>query len=286
MVAQEAVELLAYEFRTCNVDVQVDIPEGLPPLMGDPHQLHQVLVNLMTNAHHAMRRQETPRRIAVSVRHDEARGRVRLEVADSGPGMAPDVRARIFEPFFTTKPSGEGTGLGLSLCRGIVEEHGGTIDVVSEPGKGARFVIELPVLTTAAADTPSRAEETVAKIVAHSVLVVDDEPDVAAILTEALTRDGHTVETAREGGMALDMLKRRAYDLIISDTQMPGLDGQGLYVAIGERYPALQKRVIFLTGDVLSGQKREFLERTGAPCLTKPCDLSEVRRMVQRLAAA
>jgi len=285
-IVQEAVELLGYELRTSDVDVDVDIAPGVPRLSGDPHQLHQVVVNLITNAHHAMRRHPGPRRITLTVRHDPSRDQVRLEVADSGPGIPPDVRARVFEPFFTTKPSGEGTGLGLSLCRGIIEDHGGTIDVTSEPGHGARFVIELPVLTRETKERATDPEERVPRVAAKTVLVVDDEADVAEILAEALSRDGHTVDDARQGATALDMLAVRPYDLIICDTQMPVLDGEGFYIELGRRFPALRNRVIFLTGDVLSREKREFLESTGAPYLTKPCDLAEVRRLVQRTLAA
>src|SRR5258708_7272554 len=92
-----------------------------------------------------MRRQPAARRITITGRQDAARERVRLEVADTGPGIPPANRAKIFEPFFTTKAPGEGTGLGLSLCRGMIEEHGGTIEVESAPGQGTCFVIELPV---------------------------------------------------------------------------------------------------------------------------------------------
>src|SRR6185369_14395729 len=107
-----ALELVAYELRTEGVQVTVDVPEGLPLLWADAHQLHQVLVNMLVNAQHAMRRQTPPRRLAVRVR--PGGGRVRVEIADTGRGIPPEVLARIFEPFFTTKPTGEGTGLGLS----------------------------------------------------------------------------------------------------------------------------------------------------------------------------
>ena len=120
-IVRGAVELLGYQLRTGSIEVIVEIPDGLPPLWADPHQLHQVLVNLIGNAHQAMRHQTEPRRIHVRATHDAAGERVRLEIADTGPGMPPEVRAKIFEPFFTTKPVGEGTGLGLSICRGMIE---------------------------------------------------------------------------------------------------------------------------------------------------------------------
>jgi signal transduction histidine kinase len=284
-VVAGAVELLAYELRTDSVEVTVDYQHDLPRLSADPHQLHQVLVNLIANAHHALRRRPQPRAITLTVRHDAARNLVRMQVADTGPGIPAEIQARIFEPFFTTKAPGEGTGLGLSLCRGIVEEHGGTLEVESEPGRGSRFTIELPIVARPLTVAAPEAIETLPPVTGKAVLVVDDEPDVAAVMAEALERDGHTVDVAPNGAVALDMVAAGAYDLILSDTKMPVLDGEAFYAELARRFPALCQRIIFVTGDVLSQEKRAFLERTGAPFLMKPCDLDEVRRVVHRVLA-
>jgi two-component system sensor histidine kinase/response regulator len=285
-VVEEAVELLAYELKTGGVEIVVDLEEGLPQLWADGHQLHQVLVNLVGNAHHAMRRNPPPRRITIAARHDAPRGRVRLTVTDTGPGIPPEIRAKIFEPFFTTKPAGEGTGLGLSLCRGIIEEHGGTIDVESAPGEGTRFTIQLPVVAAPRGATAGRAtDEALPPVSSKRLLVVDDEADIAGVIAEALGHDGHHADVATNGAMALGMLAKRDYDLIVSDTKMPVLDGESLYAEVGRRFPTLHARVIFVTADVLSREKREFLERTGRPFLTKPCDLDELRRLVHRVLA-
>jgi CheY-like chemotaxis protein len=104
------------------------------------------------------------------------------------------------------------------------------------------------------------------------------------MIAEALARDGHTTEVATNGAMALDMLGRRAYDLVVSDTKMPMMDGEAFFAEAARRFPALARRFVFLTGDVLSREKREFLERAGAPFLTKPCDLAEMRQLIRRLA--
>lgn len=283
-VVQGAVELLAYELRVDDVEIAIDVREDLPILSADPHQLHQVLVNLITNAHQAMRRSPQPRRIAFTARHDAPRGRVRLEVTDTGPGVPQALQAKIFEPFFTTKPTGEGTGLGLSLCRGLIEEHGGTIEVGSGPGRGSRFTIELPLLVRSGAagtETPAALPPVSPK----AILVVDDEPDLAAMIAEVLKRDGHKVGVATNGAMALEMLANHPYDLLVSDVRMPVLDGEGLYLEVERRFPALRERIIFLTGDVLGREKQEFLERVGAPTLVKPCDLGEVRRLVYQVLA-
>ena len=277
-VVEGAVELVAYELRTEGVEVTVDLAAELPLLWADGHQLHQVLVNIIVNAQHAMRRQPGPRRLAVRGRRIDQR--VRLEIADTGRGIPPEVLGRIFEPFFTTKGAGEGTGLGLSLCRGIIEDHGGTITVESVPGRGTTFGIELPIVVPPRAAPRAAAEPRAPASAPSRVLVVDDEAGVAEVVAEAIARDGHETRVASHGGMALEMLAQGGYDAIVSDTKMPVMDGEGFFGEVTRRFPALSRRIVFLTGDVLSREKRIFLEATGAPVLTKPCDLDEVRRVV------
>jgi CheY-like chemotaxis protein len=144
-------------------------------------------------------------------------------------------------------------------------------------------VIELPVAAARGASARVPEEEVLPPVSAKDVLLVDDEPDVAAVVAEAIANDGHRVDTAMNGAIALEMLRTRPYDLIVSDTRMPELDGEGFYAEIRDRFPALRERVIFLSGDMLSREKREFLEGTGRPFLAKPCDLGELRRLVHRV---
>jgi PAS domain S-box-containing protein len=187
-VVREAMELLAYSLRVDRVEVTFELAEGLPVLWADAHQLHQVVVNLVANAHQAMREVAGPRCLTLRTGRDAESRRVWLEVQDTGPGIAAELRGRIFEPFFTTKPPGAGTGLGLSLCQGIVEGHGGWIGVV-EPGaaRGTVFCVELPV------EEPRG--ETVAEVAGAPVLVrgarilvVDDEPGIAGALRTLATQ--------------------------------------------------------------------------------------------------
>jgi len=284
-VVHEALELLAYEMRTDSVDVLSDLAEGLPPLWADGHQLHQVLVNLMTNAHHAMRKAPGPRRITVTTALDATRRRAQLTIGDTGPGVPGELRDKIFEPFFTTKPSGEGTGLGLSLCRGIIEDHGGTIALDSTPGQGATFRIDLPLSDRAIGATAHVDADALPPVSNKRVLVVDDEHEVATLLVEVVAAAGHQVDVAHNGRAALEHLTQHAYDLVLTDTKMPEMDGVALYRQIEHRWPALRGRMVFLTGDVLDAAKREFLEGTGAPFLTKPFDVTDVRRLVHRMLA-
>jgi CheY-like chemotaxis protein len=240
-----------------------------------------VFVNLITNAHHALSQAPPPRRLTIAARHDPSRAALTVDVADNGPGIPPDVRSRIFEPFFTTKPPGEGTGLGLSLCRGIIDEHGGTITVKSVPGGGTVFGIELPVKpppqTSTAAPPRAAAVEPVQQ---RSILVVDDESDVAAVLADLLSVDGHRVEIAPNGARALEKLQAETYDLIMSDLRMPELDGPGLYRTLEHQRHPLVRRFIFVTGDMLGAETRQFLEETAVLFVSKPFDLEQIRRVL------
>ena len=281
-IVREAVELLAYPLRVDNVEVRLELADDLPTLWADPHQLHQVVVNLITNAHHAMHGSTSPRRLTIRTRFTAADSRVSLAVGDTGPGIPPEILGRIFEPFFTTKPMGQGTGLGLPLCQGIVEGHGGTLRVDSKPGEGAVVTIELPVVAAPAGDAKEAAVVARALPPGSRILVVDDEPDVAGVLTDLLKAEHEQVETASDGRAALERLEQAEYDLILCDVRMPGLDGPDLYRSLSLTHPELLSRFVFLTGDTLNPESREFVQQTGAPCLSKPFDFDEVYRVIGR----
>jgi PAS domain S-box-containing protein len=284
-IVKETLALVAYQLEVDEVSVDIALARDLPPVWADPHQLHQVLLNLVTNARHALRTTPPPRRLSITTRHDAEQRRVVLEVADSGPGVPPELRAYVFRPFFTTKSPEEGTGLGLALCHDIVAAHGGSIRVDSAPGGGALFVVELPL------DRPDEAVMppvlTAGGPTRHGrVLVVDDDVELAGVLAAALRAEGHEVELAANGLDALNRLERSRFDVILSDVRMPKLDGPGLYRELQQRHPELLERLVFVTGDILGRETAAFLERTRMAHLTKPFDIKQVRRLVAEVLAA
>ena len=186
---------------------------------------------------------------------------------------------------------GQGTGLGLSLCYGIVQEHEGTIVARSEPGRGATFVIELPVAKTGdhgvlrhspTKDPFAEAPPTVT----GSILVIDDEPWILDLASELLRADGHTVATALGGERALDLLREQEFALIVSDWKMPGLNGVRLYEHLCETKPAAAKFMIFMTGDVVSDDFQNFLRKNSLTCLAKPFAIGEFRSAVAKTLQA
>jgi two-component system NtrC family sensor kinase len=285
-VVNDTLELLAYALQVDNITIHLDLAENLPLLWADVYQIQQVITNLITNAHQAMRESSVLRQLTLTTQCDPARTRVTLTVTDTGPGVPPALQARIFEPFFTTKPIGIGTGLGLSLCRGIIEKHGGTITVRSQPGQGATFCVGLPVEAVRAAAPGSLEGERVPTVPDKSILIIDDEPSIASGLKRLLSRDGYTVETVANGHLALRKLRERSYDLLLSDMRMPEIDGPSLYRTLEHQYPHLLRRVIFLTGDTLNPETKMFLDRSAAPCLIKPCTVTEIRRAIQQVLEA
>jgi len=281
-IVRETVELVSYPLRVDGVDVTLDL-DDVPPLWADPHQLQQVLLNLLTNAHHAVRAVAPPRAITVTMRGDMG-NRIHLRIADNGPGIPAAVRDRIFEPFFTTKPVGQGTGLGLSLCQGIVESHGGTLSLENPPAGGAAFAISIPV--TAPPPATSAVSVVAGQVNGLRVLVIDDEPDVAEVLVDMLSVDGHKADIAPNGRVALERLAHGGYDLVMSDLRMPEFDGSALYHRLQEADDPILRRFIFVTGDTLGPEAQAFLERTGVPTLAKPFVFGEVRKIIQQVLAS
>ena len=279
-IIDSTLALRSYELRVNNIVVDRDYATDLPDVAVDPHQIQQVILNLVINAEQAMLSQRGSGALSVGTRQVDAN--IVVTVQDDGPGIPQDLLNKIFDPFFTTKPVGVGTGLGLSISFGIVQEHGGHIWAESAPGSGARFCIELPVSQVATASTPHTVVQPpkAAAPQQPSVLVVDDEESVRDLLQIVLQDMQMHVEMATNGQEALSLATRRRYDLVVSDLKMPGLSGsefyEKLHASLGPRTP----RFMFVTGDVLSSETNQFLESSNSKCVLKPFDLRDVRKTV------
>lgn len=283
-----AIELLSYGLRAADVAVATEIAPDLPPVLIDATQIHQVLVNLIVNARQALEEKPDERRILIGARHDPESGEVVVSVGDSGAGVPEAIRSRIFDPFFTTKPQGEGTGIGLSVSRGLVEANGGSLRLGAEgPLSGAFFELRLPILPgqdAAPPPEPAPAVET------HRgrALVVDDEEEIAALLCEILARMGLQADRASSGREAQQHLRARAgaYDVVLCDIRMPDVDGPALFRWLEKEQPWLKDRIAFVTGDTLGPAAGRFLARSGCPVVEKPFVPSDIRRVVASLGVA
>jgi PAS domain S-box-containing protein len=253
--------------------------EPVPDVMGNEAQLSQVFLNLLVNAVQALEgRAVADSEIGVRTFTDES-GRAVIEISDTGSGIPSEHLPRIFDPFFTTKPVGLGTGIGLSICHGTVQAMQGEILVESSVGKGSVFRVLLP---PAPGDAPQRlGEVTVGSerrpLAPQRVLVMDDDRAVAEALEQALGAHQVTlVGSAEEGLLAV---RGTRFDTMLCDIMMPGMTGIEFYerLDIAER-----KKVVFITGGVLSELARRFLEEQNVPCLEKPVGIVDLEAALSR----
>ncbi len=254
---KEALKLLRATIPA-TIEINCDAEEDCGPIMGDPTQIHQVIMNLCTNAYHAV--QETGGKIEVSLQevdisYEHTMERVGmkfgkhllLSVKDTGHGMEPAVLERIFEPYYTTKAQGKGTGLGLSVIHGIVKNHGGDITVSSQPGKGSEFNVYLPVID----DIEEEAEFVETLKVTRGderILLIDDEKQIIDIEKQILERLGYQVTSSTDSEKALEKFAAQPdrFDLVITDMTMPKMSGDQLARKMMDIKPEIP--VILCTG--------------------------------------
>jgi PAS domain S-box-containing protein len=278
-----------------DIRLEVTVVERPLPVLADPVQIEQVLLNLVTNARDAI---GGAGRIAVSISSealapDQARvagligpGRyARIEVTDDGPGFDAATRERVFEPFFTTKEVGQGTGLGLSIAYGIVTQHRGAITCASEPGHGATFTIRLPLIEGAApAPVPAPASRLpVAPLPGGSetILVAEDDPALRQVLRRLLERVGYTVVLAQDGleAAALFETRRDQVGLVLLDVIMPGQNGREALDQIRALAPGV--KVIFLSGHTADLADQREVDLGQERLLRKPVEPEELLRVVR-----
>lgn len=275
----DALGLREYDLRLNNIALEKQLAADLPSTAGDPMLLQQVFLNIISNAYDAMKEAAGRGTLRVSTRMDG--DRIRIDFEDDGPGIKdPD---KIFEPFYTTKPVGTGTGLGLSICYGVVQEHGGEIKARKRRRGGAQFTIWLPSSTAepSVAATESVSGEAQPR---GRVLIVDDEEGVLDVQKQVLEQMGVAVLAAGSADEALEILGREKPRAAVLDLKMPGkMGGPQLYRWIQDNRPELARRVLFVTGDVIGGETRAFLEQVGNPYLPKPFDLRDYRNAIRAL---
>lgn len=323
-VVRDAVAVREPHLQTSGIELRLEVADRLPLVYVDHARLEDVLVNLIQNAEAAIasRRDGTvpasgvprhaPGEIVITTRWQGEPDRILVDVADNGSGLREEDLPRVFDPFFTTREVGQGTGLGLSVCYGIVREHGGQITVRNAAVGGAVFTIELPVMaeslaTATAAAVPKAAPSAHARPVVPSpsyalaqppvddlvrdtrkrkALVVDDEESNAALVRRVLAGAGYDVESTTLSRRALVMMERTAYDAVICDVKMPELSGQELYGRVCQIRPEMARRFVFITGDIDGEDTREFLDDSRCSYFMKPFNLERLTAAVDMLTGA
>jgi len=286
VVIEQTVALRTTRLRLSGIRVVSESAPDLPAAEGDVHQLQQVFLNLLLNAEHAILAvgKGDTIRIRAYGRVEGERRWVVVEFEDNGPGIPSEVMPRIFEPFFTTKKVGEGTGLGLSVSYGIVQQHGGRLTGESVPGRTV-FTVELP--TTAVVEPAGPAAPPLPAGVygfGRRALVVDDEPGMVELVTTLLKDTGWQVEVAATGRSALERVRSTRFDVVLSDIRMPDGSGEDFYRAAVLDQPGLAKRFVFMTGDTANPSPWQFVDEVQAPVLEKPFTADSLFAAIERLS--
>ena len=322
-VVRDAIAVREEPVNSAGIDLRLEAADRLPLVYIDSARLEDVIVNLIENAEAAIAVRREGKSLSRAV-PEKARGeitivtrsdpdRIYVEVSDNGSGLRAEDLPRIFDPFFTTREVGQGAGLGLSVCYGIVREHGGQIMARNGSVGGAVFTIELPVMaeslivasSPAVGIVPPKPAEARTAVPGPSyamvsppedqinpsphrrnALVVDDEESNAALVRRVLAGEGYDVESTTLSRRALVMIERTAYDAVICDVKMPELSGQELYGRVCQIRPEMARRFIFITGDIDGEDTRQFLDESRCSYFMKPFNLERLTAAVDMLTGS
>ena len=279
-IVRNALEQKAHDLKRACIEVATTFAEDLPRTLMDESQVTDALVNVITNAEQAIQESDRPGKLNVSVSVED--GRVRASVEDNGAGFEEGVLERVFEPFFSARSQGQGVGLGLSVANQIASDHEGRLSAESAPSGGAILSLELPIRDRPDDEFDSDAGQIAESVVGLSVLVVDDQPDVRALVTAVLQDAGHEVDVAPDGPTALERLEEGNYDCVLLDLRLPGMSGEDVYRHATQSGVFASERFIFITGDTLSPDTQEFLSDVVGFHVSKPFSMAELTDEIAR----
>jgi DNA-binding response OmpR family regulator len=297
-LVERVLDLKRGSFRTGEVALNVTYDPNVPMLLGDGPQIQQALLNVLINAEQALAGRLNPRIViqvyaanapveqpAVLPNLTSARGTdqgermVVIDIADNGPGLPVQIIDRLFEPFVTTRPVGQGTGMGLAIAYAVVVQHGGTLQVATQPDCGATFRIALPLIRKSQPGTDPPPALPVDRVPSR-VMVIDDEPAIVDLVTRLLARNGYTVVGIQRARLAFDELRRQVCDTILCDIRMPDLDGIAFHHELQALNLDHRPRLVIMTGDTSNARTEDFLRQHNLPVLRKPFTHQELLAVI------
>ena len=288
-ILREALQTEHANLEKKNIRVTCTVPADLPPVDGDRKLLLQVFLNIIANAEQSISPAHEQGVLDISM--SRADDKIRVTFADDGPGIAPEIIGKVFDPFFTTKRPGGGSGLGLTICLAVVKEHGGTIEIESEPGAGAAVRVLLPAaaesktseapLAPAAKSAPPSVGSSALR--GHSVLIVDDEEGIREIVQDGLSARGMNVQVAESSEAALAYLAKNTCEIIVCDFNLPGMSGGKLFEELGHRLGSSLPRFVFMTGELVDSTISARYREKGARVLQKPFQISALAGLLAEL---
>jgi nitrogen-specific signal transduction histidine kinase/CheY-like chemotaxis protein len=279
----ESLEMVSEIYNTKNVNITNVLPNTSLFVQGNSQNFQQALVNILCNAMDAMDKQETK---VLKISLTPADGdKAKVIIEDNGIGMSEKIRNKMFETFFTTKDIGKGTGLGMGITAQVINSFNGTINVESELNVGTKIYIELPLVPHLSSSTEMTSEARMLKknLVAHNILVVDDEEDIRLILKETLERYGCNVDLAENGLIALEKVKTKGYDIVFTDMKMPRMDGLSLLHETHKLNLTNKPKLVVITGGVnfdFSKEGNGELASLIDGYILKPVDIKELEKYI------
>jgi PAS domain S-box-containing protein len=283
-VAIKSAINMAYPQFKNRAKLETSFDLSIPILLLNSNKLQQIFLNLIVNASQSLNKSHFDHNI-IRITTYMSKNNIGIDIADTGAGIAPEVLPKIFDPFFTTKPVGVGTGLGLSISHEIIHNLGGEITVKSDLNIGTTFSVCLPLQLKVQESNDAVIVPVILQAGRKKLLVIDDEPTLLRVMKQILSTE-HDI-TVSDGRAALSLLAQHGndFDGLITDVNMPDVNGIDLYRYVLKQYPGLEKRIIFVTGGDYTSSATEFLSTIKNPCLEKPFTPAELYLAVNKIFA-